>query len=169
MRLSFFSSVDSFFKHACAASGVDVWFLVGLFIYFHPSCVRTAKALAELRWCQLMRLSFFSSVDSFFKHACAASGVDVWFLVGLFIYFHPSCVRTAKALAELRWCAGLPQPSLVAYVISTISSWTSSIKNKCSLHCNFCQKTLCRKTNFAVKVPQWPYNDFKNKVMVIKT
>ena len=96
-------------------------------------------------------------------------GLDVWFVVGLFIYFHPSCVQTAKALAELRWCTGLSQPSLVAYLISTISSWASSIKNKCSLHCNFCQKTLCRKTYFAVKVPQWPYNDFKNKVMVIKT
>ena len=30
-----------------------------------------------------------------------------------------SCVRTAKALARLRGCAGSPEPSLVAYVIST--------------------------------------------------
>ena len=34
-------------------------------------------------------------------------------------YFHTSCVRTAKALAMLRGCAGSPEPSLVAYVIST--------------------------------------------------
>ena len=49
--------------------------------------------------------------------------LDVWFLVGPFVYFHTSCVRTAKALARLRGCAGSPEPSLVAYVISTIISW----------------------------------------------
>ena len=31
-------------------------------------------------------------------------GLDVWFLVGLFFYFHISCVRVAKALARLRRC-----------------------------------------------------------------
>ena len=29
-------------------------------------------------------------------------GLDVWFLVGPFVYFHISCVRTTKALARLR-------------------------------------------------------------------
>ena len=48
-------------------------------------------------------------------------GLGVWFLVGPFVYFHTLCVRTAKALARLRGCAGLPEPSLVAYVISTMS------------------------------------------------
>ena len=52
-------------------------------------------------------------------------GLGVWFLVRPFVYFHTSCVRTAKALARLRGCAGSPEPSLVAYVISTIISWTS--------------------------------------------
>ena len=46
-------------------------------------------------------------------------GLDVWFLVGPFVYFHTSCVRTAKALARLRGCAGSPEHSLVACVIST--------------------------------------------------
>ena len=54
-------------------------------------------------------------------------GLDVWFLVGPFVYFHTSCVRTAKALARLRGCAGSPEPSLVAYVISTKISWAGSI------------------------------------------
>ena len=36
------------------------------------------------------------------------------------------CVRTAKALARLRRCAGSPEPSLVAYLISTIISWAGS-------------------------------------------
>ena len=37
-------------------------------------------------------------------------GLGVWFLVGPFVYFHSSCVRTAKALA-----------------ISTIVSWAGSL------------------------------------------
>ena len=52
------------------------------------------------------------------------------FLVGPFVYFHTSCVRTAKALARLRGCAGSPEPSLVAYVISTIISRAGSFVGK---------------------------------------
>ena len=47
-------------------------------------------------------------------------GLDVWFLVRLFVYFHCSCVRTGKALARLHRCTGSPELSLVAYAISTI-------------------------------------------------
>ena len=64
-------------------------------------------------------------------------GLDVCFLVGPYIYFHTSCVRTAKALARLRGCAGSPEPSLVAYVISTIISWAGSfllVGLYCTLH-----------------------------------
>ena len=43
-----------------------------------------------------------------------------------FVCFHNSCVRKAKALARLRGYAGLPEPSLVAYVVSTIISWAGS-------------------------------------------
>ena len=53
-------------------------------------------------------------------------GLDVWFLVGPFVYFHTSWMRTAKALARLRGCAGSPEPSLFAYVISIIISWAGS-------------------------------------------
>ena len=53
-------------------------------------------------------------------------GLDVWFLDAPFVYFHISCVQTAKALVRLRGCAGSPEPSLVAYVISTIVSWAGS-------------------------------------------
>ena len=53
-------------------------------------------------------------------------GLDVWFLVRPFVYFHGSCVRTAKALARLRRCTGSPQPLLVTYVVSTIISWAGS-------------------------------------------
>ena len=53
-------------------------------------------------------------------------GLHVWFFVGPIVYFHTLCVRTAKALMRLRGCAGSPQPSLVAYVINIIISWTGS-------------------------------------------
>ena len=53
-------------------------------------------------------------------------GLDVWFLVWPFFYFHSSCVRTVKAQARLHGCAGSPEPSLVAYTISTIISWAGS-------------------------------------------
>ena len=53
-------------------------------------------------------------------------GLDLWFLIEPFVYFHTLCERTAKALARLRGCAGSPDPSLVAYVISTIISWAGS-------------------------------------------
>ena len=56
-------------------------------------------------------------------------GLDVWFLVGPFVYSHISCVRTARALVRLSGCAGSPEPSLVAYVISTITSWAGSFIN----------------------------------------
>ena len=66
-------------------------------------------------------------------------GLDVWLLVGPFVYFHTSCVRTAKALARLRECAGSPGPSLVAYVINTIISWAGSILMKLSrtMYCTY--------------------------------
>ena len=45
-------------------------------------------------------------------------------MVGPFVYFHTSCVGTAKALARLFRC--LPKSLLVGYVISTIISWAGS-------------------------------------------
>ena len=81
-----------------------------------------------------MRLwHFSSSINSLHKLLLQTRirshpvGLDVWFLVGPFVYFHTSCVWTAKAPARLRGCAGSPEPSLVAYVIST--SWAGSFRD----------------------------------------
>ena len=52
--------------------------------------------------------------------------LDVCFLVGPFVYFHTLSVRTAKALMRPCGCAGSPELSLVAYMISTIISWADS-------------------------------------------
>ena len=65
--------------------------------------------------------------------------LDVWLLVGPFVYFHTSRVRTAKALARLPGCAGSPEPSLVAYVITTIISWAGSTIDL-KLRCLSCSK-----------------------------
>ena len=104
-----------------------------------PSVVVTfviVRYIAAFQWSaclnymsHVIRLRYFSSsVNSFFKRACAAiqrAGLDVWFCGRTLpllpsVYFHISCMRTAKALARLRGCAGSPEPLLVAYVISTI-------------------------------------------------
>ena len=71
-------------------------------------------------------------------------GLDVWFLVGHFVYFHTSCERTAKALARLRGCTSSPEPLLVAYVISTIISCAGSIHLLSSLspHLSVIRKRL---------------------------
>ena len=66
----------------------------------------------------IMRLwHFSSSVNSFFKRARTV-GLDTEFLIGPFVYFHTSC-------------AGLPELSLVAYVISTIRPKKKKKKKMC--------------------------------------
>ena len=105
---------------------------LGLHCFPRHICPKTYGTLRQSDVVPLshaMRLWYISSsVDSYFKRACVAVqwGLDVRLLVGLFVYFHTSCVRTAKALVKLRVCAGSTEPSLVAYVISTIISWAGS-------------------------------------------
>ena len=61
-------------------------------------------------------------------------GLDVrFFFIRLFLCFHTLCARTAKALARLRGCAGLPEPLLVAKVISTKISWAVSFRSEVSI------------------------------------
>ena len=54
--------------------GLDVWYLVGPFIYFHTSCVRTAKALARLRrltWAFADRLcDKYHNLMSWLNYSC---------------------------------------------------------------------------------------------------
>ena len=61
------------------------------------------------------------------------AGYGIWlyqFLIIAYLFtFHTLCVRTAKALARLCGCAGSPEPSLVAYVISTIIWWAGSFSD----------------------------------------
>ena len=89
-----------------------------------------------------MRLCYFSSsINSFFKRMPSHPvGLDVWFLVGPFLYFHN--MWTVKALARRCWCAGLPEHWLVTDVISSIISWAGcnvvlhlgDVSKRCWLH-----------------------------------
>ena len=81
-------------------------------------------------------------------------GLDVWSLVSPFVYFHTSYVRTMKALARQRRCAGLPEPSLVAYVISTIISWAGSYMKNNSIFIKL-SVTLCFLEEFALYDQRW--------------
>ena len=83
-------------------------------------------------------------------------GLDAWFLVGPFVYFHTSCVRTAKALARLPGYADSPEPSLVAYVRSTIISWagSNSVEIWQRLHITLCSLSMafCTKSQYNIDV-----------------
>ena len=97
-------------------------------------------------------------------HTCMGShpvGLDVWFLVGPFVYFHIWCVRTVKALARLGECAGSPEPLLVVYVISTIISWAGSYVLRVwritygpftHVHCSFVYECTCSLCTIRVMV-----------------
>ena len=64
-------------------------------------CTYTVFAL---RGRHVMRLCYFSSSINSILQTCMLShpaGLDVGFLVGHFVYFPTSCVRTARALARL--------------------------------------------------------------------
>ena len=122
--------------------------------YYNISC-KNKKAMISKTWLltnepsheimALFILRKFILQMSMCRHPV---GLDVWFLVGPFIYFHTLCVRTVKALARLGGCAGSPEPLLVAYAISTIISlaqmmllqhsicyWSTDIKqNECLLN-----------------------------------
>ena len=94
----------------------------------HTIPIHTADKRGSLS--HLMRLwHFSSSVNSFFKRARSGARCLFFFFFffffffcrtfPLFPYFMCSCVRTVKALARLRGCAGSLEPSVVAFVIST--------------------------------------------------
>ena len=108
---------DPLLGKSCSSDCVWNWFLVFVFLS-HLS--------------QLMRLWHFFVLRKLRKLILQTrmrshpEGLDVRFSFGPFVYFHTSCVLTVKALARLRGCAGSPEPSLVAYVISTNISWAGS-------------------------------------------
>ena len=92
--------------------------------------------------------------------------MGLW-LVGPFVNFHTSCVRTAKAMAGLHICAGSPEPSLVAYMISTKILWAGSVifsarqydSKYMYIHVNLFIVSLAEKSctcrNYSDKVKEW--------------
>ena len=89
-----------------------------------PKCIKDLPTIFHLH------VHVVSLTTPFFRDCFSMVQVGVWFLVGPFVYFHTSCVRTVKALARLCGCAVSLEPSLVPYLIhtciSTIISWAGS-------------------------------------------
>ena len=85
---------------------------------------------AETKWASSWDYGTFRPPETHSSnaHAQPSSGARSLIFGQPFVYVHSSCVRTAKALARLRGCAGSPESSLVAYAISTIISWAGSNK-----------------------------------------
>ena len=77
------------------------------------------KSYRSYQWCQekqmshLKRLWHFSSPVNFLQTRMRSNpvGLDVRFLVGLFVYFHTLCVQSAKALAMRRFARVFVIPS----------------------------------------------------------
>ena len=86
-------------------------------------CPELTWAQFDIQMSQLMRFWYFSSsVNSFFKRACAAiQMLDFWSH-----QLSTSILHVYEQRRLWRDCAGSPEPSLVAYVISAIISWASS-------------------------------------------
>ena len=116
--------------------GLEVWFLVRLFAYFHTSRMWTGKALARLRglaWAfagrlwdkyhNLMSGLIFSGVlvqmgSSIWAPSSDmpshSAGPGIWLSVSRFLLIHCLYERAGKVLARLHGCAGSPEPSLLA-------------------------------------------------------
>ena len=102
-------------------------------------------------------------------------GLDVWFLIGPFVYFHTSCVRTAKALARLRrlaWafagCLCGKYHNLMRWLKPLgLRTWSVIHVTKCHLdQTNSCAKVkwLYRKKKTNKK--NWYYGNYLHTVKI---
>ena len=81
--------------------GLDIWFLIRSFVYFHASCMRTAKALARPFAGRLC--------DEYHELAQLDRVKRIWYL---------SPMRAAKVQASLRIRPVSPEPPLLAHISS---------------------------------------------------
>ena len=65
-----------------------------------------------------------------------SEGPGIWFSVWRFLLTHCLYERAAKVLARLRECAGSPEPSLLAFAISTKFAWRGPFEKCCFLWTN---------------------------------
>ena len=89
-------------------------------------------------------------------HAQPSSGARCLMFGQTLVYFHFSCLRTAKALVRLHGCTGSPD-SLVAYVISTIISWAGSKRVFC-LSCLYLSYSIAKPTKWSVHPAKTPFS-----------
>ena len=109
---------------------LDVWFLVGPFVYFHISCVRTAKALARLREC-VARLSLCWSPILFYSQGTwnlqtlhsptACIGVP---------FHHAQGLGAFDLLVRLQWLDWACEHTLIVLGWGQIFASTHYLENK---------------------------------------
>ena len=88
-----------------------IWVFAGRTYHFVGFVTRWLKCSAH----EIMALFVLRKIILRTRIRSHLVGLDVWFFVGPFVYFHNVCVRTVKVLARMCGCAGSPELSLVAY------------------------------------------------------
>ena len=104
------------------------WCILYVRVYI-PACdtVRQDKTLIEPREANLCLRAFRH--DKFqLRMPSHSEGPGIWLSVWMLLLTHCLYERAAKVLARLRGCAGSPEPSLLAYAISTKFAWRGPIK-----------------------------------------
>ena len=152
---------------------VDVWCLVRPFVYFHtwaPSSEFVSSSIPSWHILTAHAQPFRGARDLAFCLKVPLDSLLVWASSGgsgetarmrrlawtfaarigdkyqIRLTRSTSCVWTVMALARLRECTGLPEPSLVAYVISTKISFAGSfVFSNIFLFLSWpnCQRDLC--------------------------
>ena len=104
---------------------------------------------------EIMALFFLRKLIAQMHMPSHPVGLHVSFLVGPFVYFHTSCVRTAKALARLRRWAF---PGHLCAKYHNLMSWLILLqkRNKTEYKSNFGEVDVAPAKNWKMtKLTQW--------------
>ena len=136
-----------------------VWFLVRLIIYFHTSCVRTAKALERLRGCAgtdvqarlclRCRLcdkyhNLMSWLNYQFRYPYCNANIHTIFINHIILHFYkphhlvPKVSIKTRMLAKGKWCNVIP----TVYCTTYVSNSLILIQVTVSLHSGVNQKWI---------------------------
>ena len=102
---SLFLSFFFFFLHSLITL-IDLCRLLSLFHRYYMSYLYSIPRTSMYMWHERNKVYVHVHVQT--RMRSHPLRLNVWFFVGPLFYFHTLCVQTAKALARLRGCAGLP-------------------------------------------------------------
>ena len=86
-----------------------------------------------------------------------SEGPGIWLSVWRFLLAHCLYERAAKVLARLCGCAGSPEPSLLAYVISTKFAWRGPNRDKSELVFQFIRQIRIRHCRMGPRMRVNPF------------